>query len=384
MVHIYHRINAHTINRCLPNLASTQGNNTYNYTKEIPFHINEGCTPSTGPQAAFKVDSKDGWTSFNFINGASLKELEASVDEHPMWIYAVDGEYIEPQLTTNVWMYNGERYSAMIKLDKTPGAYTMRFPDTGGDQMISGYATMVYAGNNTLARDSLPYIDYAGNNLSAELGGTLDVTHLPPYPPKRPNSIVNTTRLLILGRLDAAWQWTLDGQSLYTPDRDSYTPLLFNPPSAAVSASEDLYLTTYNDTWVDLILQVNLSDSAPVQPPHTIHKHSNKAYIIGADLGAFLWPDTDTAIRERPDLFDLETPRYRDTFVTSPVGQAWMVIRYEVVNPGPYLLHCHIETHLQSGMAVALLDGLDEWPKDIPAYYIGKGGPGSPNGTTLK
>ena len=301
-----------------------------------------------------------------------------------MWIYAVDGEYIEPQLTTNVYMYNGERYSAMVKLDKTPGAYTMRFPDTGGDQMISGYATMSYDGKNALARDSLPYVDYAGNNVSAELGGTLDVTHLPPYPPSRPNSIVNTTHLLILGRLDEAWKWTLDGQNVYSPDRDSYAPLLFNQPSSAVSASEDLYLTTYNATWVDLILQVNLSDSAPVQPPHTIHKHSNKAYIIGAGLGAFLWPNADTAIRERPDLFDLETPRYRDTFVTSPVGQAWMVIRYEVVNPGPYLLHCHIETHLQSGMAVALLDGVDAWPTDIPAYYVERGGPNSPNGTISK
>ena len=328
------------------------------------------------------VDANDGWASFNFINGASLKELEASIDEHPMWIYAVDGEYIEPQLTTNVWMYNGERYSAMVKLDQTPGAYTMRFPDTGGDQMISGYATMMYAGKNTLDRDSLPYVNYAGGNVSAEYGGTLDVTNLPPYPPSKPSPTVSTSRLLILGRTDHAWEWTLDGQSVYGPDRDAYTPLLYNPPTAAAGAAEDLYLISQNNTWVDLILQVNLSDSAPVQPPHTIHKHSNKAYIIGEGLGAFLWPDAATAIAERPDLFNMETPRYRDTFVTSPVGQAWMVIRYEVVNPGPYLLHCHIETHLQSGMAIALLDGLDEWPtsSEIPAYYQERGGPDSPNG----
>jgi FtsP/CotA-like multicopper oxidase with cupredoxin domain len=59
----------------------------------------------------------------------------------------------------------------------------------------------------------------------------------------------------------------------------------------------------------------------------------------------------------------LKTPLYRDTFVTSPNGVAWLAIRYHVENPGAFLLHCHMETHLHSGMGMVLLDGVDAWPQ---------------------
>ena len=73
-------------------------------------------------------------------------------------------------------------------------------------------------------------------------------------------------------------------------------------------------------------------------------------------------------MKEHPELFHLENPQRRDTFVTiSPQGgPIWMMLRYQVVNPGPFILHCHIETHLSNGMAIALLDGIDEWPQ-VPA-----------------
>lgn len=43
----------------------------------------------------------------------------------------------------------------------------------------------------------------------------------------------------------------------------------------------------------------------------------------------------------------------------------YMVI---VVNPGAFFLHCHINPHLESGMGIALLDGVDAWPT-IPDEY---------------
>lgn len=35
-----------------------------------------------------------------------------------MYIYEVDGSYVEPQLVQSAAIYNGERYVAMVKLDK--------------------------------------------------------------------------------------------------------------------------------------------------------------------------------------------------------------------------------------------------------------------------
>lgn len=105
----------------------------------------------------------------------------------------------------------------------------------------------------------------------------------------------------------------------------------------------------------------------PIQAPHVMHKHSNKAYILGVGEGFFHWSSTQEAIAERPELFQLDNPQKRDTFVTNgPTGPTWMIVRYQVVNPGPFLFHCHIETHMANGMAVALLDGIDQWPQ-VPA-----------------
>jgi hypothetical protein len=99
-----------------------------------------------------------------------------------------------------------------------------------------------------------------------------------------------------------------------------------------------------------------------------MHKHTGKTWQIGSGLGIWNYSSVEEAIAAEPDSFDLETPKWRDTFVTSFDGSAWIVLRYQVTNPGPWLFHCHIETHLAGGMAVAILDGIDVWPQIPPEY----------------
>lgn len=40
-----------------------------------------------------EVDPREGWASFKFIGATFMKSLVVSIDEHPMWIYEVDGHY---------------------------------------------------------------------------------------------------------------------------------------------------------------------------------------------------------------------------------------------------------------------------------------------------
>ncbi len=87
--------------------------------------------------------------------------------------------------------------------------------------------------------------------------------------------------------------------------------------------------------------------SPPVQPPHPIHKHFKQDVL---DRLCTRVPSTGLllmrGVAASPQSFFLDKPLYRDTFVTSPRGEAWIAIRYFVQNPGPFLLHCHMETHL--------------------------------------
>jgi FtsP/CotA-like multicopper oxidase with cupredoxin domain len=314
-----------------------------------------------------EVDPENRWASLKFISAAWLKAFITSVDEHPMWIYEVDGHYIEPQLAHTMVMYNGERYSAMIKLDKEPKDYTIRVPDTNADQIIAGFATLRYKGSN-LVEDSEPYVNYGGLNTTAGVIA-LNESLLAPYPniqlPTAADQLINLT----FGRRESAYQWTLEGEQLYDVMANYNNPILYDL-DAKENLADKVTIETKNGTWVDVLLQVGLMpDTPPIQAPHIIHKHSNKAFIVGEGDGFFKWTSVEEAAAESPELFEFERPRYRDTYMVLGLhGPRWMVIRYQVVNPGPFLIHCHIETHLFNGMGVALLDGVDEWPK-VPTEY---------------
>ncbi|KAL1970786.1 hypothetical protein VTN77DRAFT_2620 [Rasamsonia byssochlamydoides] len=353
---------------CYPNIYKTQGNYSYDESK-VPWGVIKGCVPTEGNMEVIEVDASERWASFKFIGAAFMKSLVVSIDEHPMWIYEVDGRYIEPRLVHDFPLFNGERYGAMIKLDKTPKNYTIRVADTNGDQIISGYAILSYKGGQDLG-PSKPYINYGGLNVSADVV-QLNTTYLPPYPNIKPSRTADQMFNLTMGRIQSSWQWTLQGSQLYDVDANADTPILFDL-DARKNLGDKLTLPTKNGTWVDLLLQLGqFPNTTKIQAPHVIHKHSNKAFWIGAGPGFFNWTSVDEAIESNSEYFNLENPIYRDTFVTNGAfGPTWMVLRYQVVNPGPFLIHCHIETHLTAGMGVALLDGVDAWPEVPPEYNI--------------
>ena len=349
--------------RCVPFTNTLQGNWEH-HPDRLPEGLNSGCEPINGPESEYAVDASKKWASFNFISAAALKAFVVSIDEHPMYVYEVDGRYIEPQLAHSIEMYNGERYSVMVKLDKDPATYTMRVASTGANQVISGYANVTYKGGENSKRESSPYIDYGGRNVTDSVV-PLNLTNLPPFPSIYPASKADDFHLLTLGRINSSWQWTLDGTEYFPADLDAMEPVIFKPDSPELASA--LKITTKNNTWVDLVYQLHIQKPTVVQPPHPMHKHSNKAFLLGQGPGRFQWASVNEAIENNPELF-YSKPLYRDTFVTSPQGETWMAVRYHVVNPGPFFLHCHMQTHLHGGMGVLLLDGVDVWP-ELPDEY---------------
>lgn len=269
------------------------------------------------------------------INAASIDSLVVSIDEHPMWIYAADGRHIEPVMVDAILVPNGNRFAALVKLDKPVADYTIRVANGGLNQVISGFATLSYKGS-THSTTSKPYINYAGQNVSADVI-FFDDTKTVPFPPVTPSLTADATYFLHIDRFGASWRWTLSGKESYGMNLDTETPLLFDPTSAE-AMNPNLTIITKMGQWIDLVVQV----AFPFQPPHPLHKHSNKAFIIGAGPGPFVWPTTAEAVKAVPQFFNLQTPPLRDGFTTIPTitGPAWMVIRYQVVNPGAFLFHC--------------------------------------------
>ncbi|GAB1199139.1 hypothetical protein APSETT444_008484 [Aspergillus pseudonomiae] len=288
-------------------------------------------------------------------------ELAFSIDQHPLYVYAIDGRYIEPIRADAITIPIGSRYSVLVKLDQPAGEYTVRSANTGANQIINGTGIMRYgASTSNQKKVSQPWITEIGTNATAETV-FLDETRVVPFPVEVPSLHVDRTYILNVDHIGDSYVWTLGNHS-YPQSNEEATPLLFNRSSIPTKYT----ITTLNNTWVDLIVNVTTGG----QPPHPIHKHSNKYFVIGSGFGAFRHRSVAEAVKDIPESFNLRNPQIRDTFFSPPAnaGPSWLAIRYHVANPGPFLLHCHIQPHLSGGMALAIMDGVDTWPR-VPEGY---------------
>ncbi|KAJ5116241.1 laccase TilA, partial [Penicillium angulare] len=351
---------------CVPPVEAMEGNYTHNFSALVPtiFH---GCHSHQGPTETLRVDPRDRYVSYDLISTAGTNTLMFSIDEHKAFVYAVDGRYIEPLQVDAISLANGYRFSVLVKLDSPPGDYTVRLSTVGLNQILNTTATLSYERNHTSPRQmkkgqSIPSIDIVGSNTTANTV-FLDDSAIIPFPIEAPSQDVAQTHILRVGHHHTSYRWTL-GNSSYPLALENSQPLLFYPNSSL--GHSDMTIRTQNNTWVDLIFDV----FEAIQPPHPIHKHSNKFYVIGQGEGAWNYTSVAEAMKYIPESFNLKTPQHRDTYITpaAATGPTWLAVRYHVDNPGAFLLHCHIQVHLSGGMALGILDGIDAWP-EIPEEY---------------
>ncbi|KAH7348022.1 multicopper oxidase-domain-containing protein [Pyrenochaeta sp. MPI-SDFR-AT-0127] len=349
----------------------------------LPPSVFEVCTPTQGSREVIKAPHGKKWLALDIISTAGIDTFAFSIDEHPLWVYAVDAHYIEPLKVDVLTVANGDRYSVLIELNKEGGNYGIRVASLALAQMIDTTAVFSYGdsygggyGNghghykNHTATDvvtSTPYTNQAGAPTSKEVV-VFDQAKMVSFPPQYPATApeIAQTFFLTTGSVQNSYTWALNATPFNHAALDNASPpLLYQPPNAN-NPGGNITIVTKNNTWVDLIILV----PALRQPPHPIHKHSNRAFIIGAGEGTFNWTSVAEAAKVIPQNFNFVSPPYRDGFVTPPSASAptWLAVRYQVVNPGAFMLHCHIQSHLNGGMAMVMLDGVDEWP-EVPAQY---------------
>jgi hypothetical protein len=217
----------------------------------------------------------------------------------------------EPQLADTLFMYNGKRFSVMVQPDKTPGDYTIRVANNLPDQLISGFTTLPYT-ESMMDRKSVPSINYGGVNIFESVR-PLDETLLVPFSePPPPAATADDIYFLKMGTFGSNWQWTMNNISTYGLELEHTEPLLFNPNSPEAS-NNGLTIWTKNNTWVHIVLEVTLGPANPARPPHPIHKHSNKGYIIGRGDGVFNYSSVAGATTCIPESFNIPKALLRDS-----------------------------------------------------------------------
>ncbi|KAK1146947.1 hypothetical protein N8T08_002274 [Aspergillus melleus] len=348
---------------CIPPVnVGAQGDYQHDLSA-LPPSVFSGCTPSHGSTEKIFVEPDAKYVSYDLISAAGISSVIFSIDEHPIYIYAVDGRYVEPVLADAIAVPNGARYSVLIELDKPAGNYTVRLANHGLNQIIHTTAIMSYDTILTTQEGSSTPSIHVGGDVISENYTLADETAWVPFQVEIPSQEVAQTHVLEIDHYGQSYRWTM-GNSSYPLSLEEASPLLLEP----TSAEHDLSIQTRNGTWVDLVFHV----VSTLQPPHPIHKHSNKFFVIGHGDGEWNYTSVAEAAEAIPDSFNFENPQIRDTFITpgASTGPSWLAIRYQVINPGAFLLHCHIQVHYSGGMAMNILDGVDKWP-EVPEEYRG-------------
>ncbi|PPJ57919.1 hypothetical protein CBER1_09862 [Cercospora berteroae] len=352
---------------CLPPLQIVQGDFDLNLTA-LPARVFDECKAGSAVNSNYtvNVDSRQGWAALSFINAGAQHPLLVSIDNHPMHVFSVDGQYVRPFTTDQVAVGNGNRMHVLLKLDQAPARYTIRIAHQLPNQIVAGFAHLVYDGIDRPATSTSKF-NYAGRALPDAKNAVLfDETMSVPYPPIQPAAEANRTHKLLLKKLGAphtSGEWTLSGVSGYNRSLEhANPPLLFNIPGE----KSDLLFRTHKSEWVDLIVETE----GPISRYHPMHKHGNKFFVLGFGTGRYPWDTVEEGMQALPaGSFNFQNPPYLDTVRTkTSMTGAWLALRYKVEQSGPWMFHCHIQPHLSGGMGMVILDGVDSWP-ETPKLY---------------
>ncbi|KAI3407103.1 FET3 [Candida oxycetoniae] len=303
--------------------------------------------------ATWKVEPNKTYL-LRIINTGRFVSQYLWIEDHDMTVVEVDGVYTQPNTTSMLYITIAQRYAVLIKTKNSTDqnyAFMNRVDDSMLDTIpkelqTNGTNYMVY--NETLFNEAKPDQNYVDS-----LDDFLDDFYLVPY---------NNETLYD----DADYTITLDVQMDNLGDGVNYAffnnvsyvapkvPTLHTVLSAGDAATNELVYGSNTNVFVlegDEVVDIVLNNYDTGTHPFHLHGHTFQVIARGPAI-----PDDGSPLNYNASDHD-EFPQYpmmRDTLYVRP--QSYFVIRFKANNPGVWFFHCHIEWHLDQGLAVVLVE----------------------------
>ncbi|CAE6438717.1 unnamed protein product [Rhizoctonia solani] len=233
------------------------------------------------------------------INASAIGSFTFSIEGHRLTVIEADGIPHEPLVVDSFQIYAGQRYSVIVEANQTTANYWVRAP-------------MSVAG--------------AGTNSALDPTNVFAVLHYEGAPNAEPT--------------------TEQGTAIGTALVEENLHALINPGAPGGSAPADVSLNlAIGRSTVDGILRFTFNNIKELNitggADHPIHLHGH-VFDVVKSLGG--------------------TPNY----VNPPrrdvvrVGGTGVVLRFKTDNPGPWFVHCHIDWHLEAGLALVFAEAPDK------------------------
>ncbi|KHN12945.1 laccase-7-like [Glycine soja] len=368
-----------------------------------------GDTYNCSQNQTYQLQVKHGETYLlRIINAALNAQHFFKIANHTFTVVAIDASYTQPYNTDVIILAPGQTVDAIITTNQTLGSYYMAFtpyhsaPGVSINNNITR-GVVIYE-NATSASPVMPDLPAQTDtptahkfytNITGLAGGPhwvpvslnvdqhmlitfgIGLDHCPELDPEgcggrnfRLSASMNNESFVLPKGLSMMEAFFRNVSGVYTRDFPDNPPFVFNytDPTLETNGTDIAFAPkstkvkplTFNST-VQVVLQ---NTAILARENHPIHLHSFNFHVLAQGFGNY-----DSNVDESK--FNLDNPQIRNT-ISVPVG-GWAVIRFQANNPGIWLVHCHLETHLPWGLAMAfeVENGPEPWvlpppPADLP------------------
>ncbi|GLB40732.1 putative multicopper oxidase family protein [Lyophyllum shimeji] len=271
--------------------------------------------------------------------------FEFEIDGHRLTIIEADGHSTHPYTVDSLTIFAAQRYSFILNADQPVGNYWIRaMPNHGASGLDKSFAGGI---NSAILRykgapqdDPTSSRKRGGEHLQeAKLRPMMDARA--PGKPYPGGADVNLNLDVALRKKDD--RFTVNGASFEDPD----VPVLLQILSGARSAKELLPEGSVYPLPRNKVVEITFPITEDnIENPHPFHMHGHVFHVIKSAGN-----DSEHNYIDPPK---------RDTVSLGHAGSN-VTIRFVSNNPGPWILHCHINWHLERGLAVVLADSIDDF-----------------------
>ncbi|KAF2664586.1 putative multicopper oxidase, type 1 [Microthyrium microscopicum] len=290
------------------------------------------------------------------INTSSELSLRVTLDGHTFTVISNDWVPIQPFETNQLLLTVGQRYDVIVTANQTAGNYWFR-ADAANEcqEFVNSNAKAIFTYDGTpVATPNTTGVQYDTGCLEP------DASLLVPYwPTTIPSSNflsevsdmpVNVTIPGLNTNGQSIVAWVIDTTAIKVDWED--------PSLKYIADNNTNYPSTYNvlslpneNIWTYWIIHEAAGN--PVQVPHPMHLHGHDFWILGRGNGTFNSANVTG--------LNFVNPPRRD--VTLLPGSGWVAVAFPTDNPGAWLMHCHVSTHISAGLGVQFLEAVDQLPQ---------------------
>ncbi|KAJ7046141.1 laccase 2 precursor [Mycena alexandri] len=281
---------------------------------------------------------------FRLVSISCDPNFNFTIDGHQMTIIEVDGVNHQPLTVDSIQIFAGQRYSFVLNANQPVSNYWVRAqPNSGNTGFVNATnsAILRYAGASTCdpttsSTSKQPLLETALHPLVPSI---VPGKHVRGGADK--NFVFNITVDPATGR------FLINGTTFTNPS----VPVLLQILSGAHTAQE--LMPKGNNVYElkpNQVVEISIIGGS-LGAPHPFHLHGHNFYVVrSAGNSTYNW----------------DNPVIRDVVTTGSSANDLTTFRFVTDNAGPWFLHCHIDWHLDAGLALVFAENIPAIGKENP------------------